>query len=1268
MVFDIREDEVDDHTPHWTLPDMPIFCRPVQCPPREIELSGHEGKPRDMNGRFQLLPHLHEGRPAYQRQGSLWTIRWYPMKCRWLIDQEGLNTHDQGVARAVCNAPNPVSVPECGGFWECHRATTKRGIQVTVSEDLDGRGTGPIEEEEFRTIIARTLKKSLEAGQDMKRLTVRTRDPQHPSRFTDRFHVERVTAAARTLDAAVTEARIFGLPEDVVAEAYVVRRRLAGWLLIEDLAAQVDQPRDKQTFQSWVDLLKRVKHRVRGEGADPNVTNDMGWTPLHFVVRYGLNEAWTNDASQILVEAKANLDQLDFIGMSPILLAAAARQRENCRALLKIKTKRAETLPLELYGYSQNAGVEFLHEAANGELADIRPFVLAKTVDLDYRDMSTGQTAMHLASERNKAGMVDLLAREKANVNITDKQGRCPLHVATKVNSQICVMVLLRNGASPNIRDDLGCTPYMISLEMNAGACNAEFQKHMAQWTEIEEILGKERTMEAKDWRDCTRKKVNRLVELGFGDVMADPLNVKDGEYDRLQIANQIVVRDPDSEGQQQGACIVLEPRGVILCKELLKPLLMLAAECQLELPDFVKYKHFTRYLLMSGISVFAGVEIVFAVQSGIEALDKHFATEYEYIRPELKDLTDAKKGNQAVAQQFFGRARSWRCYHQFFAHGKLNWLSPTWDNRSTLGALAALVEADCFPTVQDVCEFAMPEEFNPLENGTAPPASSMGALSAAPQPVPNVAASQGGSVPASQATSQAGSRRPSASVEVDSLGDGSPKFGPPGETSPTSGGGAPSGSPPAKPAESLANPSTDGAGQLAAPAPAPPSTLHKSTTGIQQNNMMIQFWDSVYARWLLSCARKIDHKVQMFARDKWGVKHRAGPLKDQRIVLEHKDKYREMSNENLGRATLQADMPTSHPFEAGGFTDLCRFSVLCDGVSDVRDIVTGMKASIMDRDGFELVSINNGWALAKDEREYKDVKLGLLFEAPGGSYHIVECQLTVRKCLNIRRHQHLLQTYENGEYVEANNKMRQFLFERVKGTGTGSNEQKIRFCTGKVEQVVWWWAPDFRVKEGGYLEVPWNALTLSTGMDAWEELMCDGQPAEDPSLESVCTEEAVEVDVEQLKDLLDHDEISMEDGEIERLRVELVTGGARLFRDPTGRLTKMKDYVQLRVLSPTRDSFLIRETQPRGFVCGLRNSKESIGSAARRVTGQSLPKCIALCIIFQDFHKDDGVWITPQAGEDGTLRSASRTFVVRATFVEEPEPFALLQAGLLDY
>jgi len=416
-----------------------------------------------------------------------------------------------------------------------------------------------------------------------------------------------------------------------------------------------------------------------------------------------------------------------------------------------------------------------------------------------------------------------------------------------------------------------------------------------------------------------------------------------------------------------------------------------------------------------------------------------------------------------------------------------------------------------------------------------------------------------------------------------------------------------------------------------------------------------------------LSCAKKIDPKVQTFAREKWGLKHRAGPLKDQKVVMEHKEKFRKMSNEYLGQAERQPDMPSSHPFEAGGFTDLCRFSVTCDGADNLVDIVEDLRTASLLNDGIELVSISNGWAQARDEREYKDVKLGLVFEAPGGKLHIVEAQLALRRYLTIRRHRHLLHSYEKGEYVDANNKMRAGCFERVKGTSAKS-EQRLRFCTKSAgEQCVWWWAPDFRVKEGGYMEVPFNAITLTNGMDCFEELSsADGGLEEEASLEGV-VEEGKDVDPIVLRQMLDEFQIHMEEQEVEMLRVELVTGGARLFRDPASRLTRVKDYIQLRVLAPNREGFLVRETQPRGFVTGLRNSKEPIMVAARRIANLMLPKCVAISIDLQDFHKDDGVWITPHPSEvENSIRNASRYFVVRATFVEEPHPVALMQAGLL--
>jgi len=158
------------------------------------------------------------------------------------------------------------------------------------------------------------------------------------------------------------------------------------------------------------------------------------------------------------------------------------------------------------------------------------------------------------------------------------------------------------------------------------------------------------------------------------------------------------------------------------------------------------------------------------------------------------------------------------------------------------------------------------------------------------------------------------------------------------------------------------------------------------------------------------------------------------------------------------------------------------------------------------------------------------------------------------------------------------------------------------------------------------------------------------------------------EVHIDTLKAIMLNEQITLEETEVDRLRVELITGGARFFREPTGRLTRVRDYIQLRVLNPTRDGFLIKETKPRGFPTGLRNCKETIMAAARRVANQTLPRCVSLSIELQEFHKDDGVWIEPVTFEEGTMRTSSRTFVVQATFQENPNQFALVQAGLLDY
>merc|ERR1719183_2868659 len=106
-----------------------------------------------------------------------------------------------------------------------------------------------------------------------------------------------------------------------------------------------------------------------------------------------------------------------------------------------------------------------------------------------------------------------------------------------------------------------------------------------------------------------------------------------------------------------------------------------------------------------------------------------------------------------------------------------------------------------------------------------------------------------------------------------------------------------------------------------------------------------------------------------------------------------------------------------------------------------------------------------------------------------------------------------------------------------------------------------------------------------------------------------------------------------MEREAVEDLRTELLIGRVRLFRNPDGQLTKVRDHVQLRVAwippggLPEEASYLVRETEPRGFPSGLRRSKDSLETTANSMIVNDLPDFMRFSLDIS-FEGNEAVWL----------------------------------------
>lgn len=147
-------------------------------------------------------------------------------------------------------------------------------------------------------------------------------------------------------------------------------------------------------------------------GADPNISNRYGRTPLFRVVQNGEAEL-----ADLLIQAGADVNAADRFGATPLTFAAESGSVEVAEALI-------------------SAGA---------------------TVNPDPSSLPTlydGNTPLHAAvGGRNPAAMVELLIQHGVNVDVMDNHGTAPLHTAIRSGDVAVAKALIEAGADVNAKN-----------------------------------------------------------------------------------------------------------------------------------------------------------------------------------------------------------------------------------------------------------------------------------------------------------------------------------------------------------------------------------------------------------------------------------------------------------------------------------------------------------------------------------------------------------------------------------------------------------------------------------------------------------------------------------------------------------------------------------------------------------------------------------------------------------------------------------------------
>ena len=198
-----------------------------------------------------------------------------------------------------------------------------------------------------------------------------------------------------------------------------------------DGASRLHRAAGTQTQHQIRELLER--------GADPNVRNFRGETPLH---RAAIRNP-DLDVSRTLIGAGADPNAQDEKGATP--LHSAAHNPSTGRADLLIEAGAD-------VGARDNSGATPLHHAAESGHAAMIVRLVEAGADPNARDQA-GRTPLRIAVEKGWSEGSKTLLNHGADPNVPDNAGQIPLHVAYAAGRQDMVNPLLEAGANLEARD-----------------------------------------------------------------------------------------------------------------------------------------------------------------------------------------------------------------------------------------------------------------------------------------------------------------------------------------------------------------------------------------------------------------------------------------------------------------------------------------------------------------------------------------------------------------------------------------------------------------------------------------------------------------------------------------------------------------------------------------------------------------------------------------------------------------------------------------------